>query len=417
MTNSWRKRTLALAGAVAAFAVVVAGCSDDDGDTSGDGVDLSVLGEADAASGDPVEIMFNTPGNKSSAYTNETEVAEATVKYINENLGGINGRPIKLTMCFDELQAANARECANKAVGSKAVAVLSGTPSNPDTIAAVTSPAGLPYFMVNGGGKESLTAPNSYVVTNTVGGIVGLPAELAKERGYQKAAILVIDAPLATQPITGMGKLVFGNAGVELEVVTVPPGTADMTPQVQAVIDSGAKLVQVLGDIPFCTGAFKAMTTLNADIDKVAISNCVSSESAAQIPGGYEGITIRTTEDTNPDSADRKLFNAVLQKYGADGKEDGATAFRSLVAFQRSLSGMSGDITRESIVKRLNAQPEPVESPLAAGLTFQCGTKPMAVTPNVCSGGIIAGTSDKDGNVSDVKTYDVAPLFKMPAAG
>lgn len=415
MTMALRRWHMLPALAVA-LTLTVAGCSDDGGADSADtGADVSLLGEANAATGTPVEIAFPTTGASAAAYTHETEVAEATVKYINEYLGGINGHPITLTICEDGLQAAKARECANKAVGSKAVAVVGGTPSSPDMIAGVTSPAGVPFFTTNGGSDKSMTLPNTYVLSNTPGGLVGLPAAMTKEAGAKKAALITIDAPIATGAIKALGPLAFGNAGVQMDLVAVPPGTADMTPQVQAALDGGAGFFQVLGDESFCVAAFRAMRTLGADQPILTVNNCATKKVADQVPGGLEGIKVQIGDDLSPDAADTKLFKAVLSKYGAAGKEDGASAFRSLVAFQRALSGMQGDVTRESIAARLNAQPEPAEIPISAGLKFQCGSKPVVVAPNICTGGVLVGTADKDGNFSGIKPYEVAKLLAPPS--
>ncbi|QHN34045.1 ABC transporter substrate-binding protein [Gordonia pseudamarae] len=415
MTRSVR-RWQALPAAAVALTMVMAGCSDADDDSSGDtAADLSLLGEVNAATGAPIEIAFPTTGASAAAYTHETEVANATVKYINEYLGGINGHPITLTVCEDALQAAKARECANKAVGSKDVAVVGGTPSSPDTTAAVTSPAGLAFFTTNGGSDKSMTLPNTYVLSNTPGGLVGLPAAMTKEAGAKKAALITIDAPIATGSIKALGPLAFGNAGVEMDLVAVPPGTADMTPQIQAALDGGAGFFQVLGDESFCVAAFRAMRTLGADQPVLTVNNCATTKVAEQVPGGLEGIKVQIGDDLSPDAADTKLFKAVLSKYGAEGKEDGASAFRSLVAFQRALSGMQGDVTRKSIIDRLNAQPEPAEIPISAGLKFQCGSKPVVVAPNICTGGVLVGTAGKDGTFSDIKPYEVAELLTPPS--
>lgn len=406
---------MAFACMAAATTLVVAGCSGSDDDSAGGGADTSLLGEPKAAAGDPIEIVLNTTGDKAPSYTHETEVANATVSYINEYLGGISGRPIELTICTDNLQPAQARECANKAVGSKAVAVVGGSPSNPDSVTAVTSPAGMPFFVAIGGGQATLQQPNTYALSNSVGGLLGQPAYIAKDKGVKKVAVLVIDAPIATVPFKALGGIVKTNTGVELSVVPVPPGTADMTPQVQAAVDSGAGQIHLVGDENFCTPAFKAIRTLGVDLPITALSNCVSADGAKQVPGGYPAADVLVTADRNPDSDDFKLFKAVLSKYGVGADEqDGVTAYWSILSLQRALDGMQGDISRKTIIERLNNQPEEVPIPMMVGKKFRCGSKPMAVTPNVCSSEILTAPMDKDGNTGEVTSIDVAPYFKMP---
>lgn len=419
MKASWRGRWAALPCAAIAVALVAAGCSSDDGDSSaaGDPPDVSVLGEPKPASGAPVKVVFQTSGDKSAAYTQEKTVAEAAVSYINDYLGGVNGRPIELTVCEDQIQVSLARECANKAVASDAVAVVAGDPSNPDAITSVTSPAGMPFLVGAGGGEQTLGMPGTYVLANTLAGLVGVPAYYAKEDGIEKVAILAMDAPIATGPIKMIGPMAFGNAGVEMDLIAVPIGTADMTPQIQAALNNGDGLFHLLGNDSFCAAALKAMRTLNVDAPVTAVSQCIGdAEVASQIPGGYEGIKVSVSRSLDPDADETKIFNAVLSKYGAEGAEDGASAYISLVAFQRALEGMTGDIDRGSVAARLAAMPEPALIPLKAGATFQCGTKPIAIAPNICTDDSLVGTAEEDGSVVDIEAIDVAALFRPPAA-
>jgi branched-chain amino acid transport system substrate-binding protein len=415
VTVTWRKRAMALACTAAATTLVIAGCSGSDDDSDDGAADTAVLGEAKAASGDPIELVLNTTGDKAPAYTHETEVANATVSYINDYLGGISGRPVKLTICYDDIQAAKARECANKAVGSPAVAVLGGSPSNPDSVTAVTSPAAMPYFIAVGGGQTTLLQPNSYALSNSVGGLLGQPVYIAKEKGVSKVAVLVIDAPIATTPFTSLGGIVKANSGVELEVVAVPPGTADMTPFVQSAVKSGAGQIHLVGDEAFCTPIFKAIASLGVDLPITALSNCVSEDGAEQVPGGYPEADVLVTANRDPESEDYKVFQAVLDKYGVDDdKEDGVTAYWAILSLQRALDGMTGEISRETIIDRLNTMSEPVVIPMMNGKTFQCGTKPMPITPNVCSGGILSAALKSDGDIGEVNSLDVASYFTMP---
>jgi branched-chain amino acid transport system substrate-binding protein len=45
--------------------------------------------------------------------TDEIKAAQAVVKYANQYLGGIGGRPIELTTCEEKGVPATAQDCAN----------------------------------------------------------------------------------------------------------------------------------------------------------------------------------------------------------------------------------------------------------------------------------------------------------------
>ena len=86
------------------------------------------------AEGDPIIIGFQNPqGDPAGSFPEYTDVAEAAVKYINEELGGLGGnpskgkagRPIKLETCFMAINPADSQKCANELAGKKPFVVLS----------------------------------------------------------------------------------------------------------------------------------------------------------------------------------------------------------------------------------------------------------------------------------------------------
>jgi len=414
-----RKRWAAVPCAVAVVALVATGCSSDDSSSSDSTtVDQSVLGELNEATGEPIPIAFAWTGASAATHVEELKSANAAVGYINDHLGGINGRPIELVeVCEDQIQVAAARECANKFVQSDAVVAVTGEFANADAVASITSPSGMPYLSVSGGGQQVLSLPNTFVLGNPLAPIVGTPAAYAKENGYKKVAILAIDAPNAVQPIQFLGPMAFGNAGVEMDLVTIPPGTADATPQVQAALSNDPDMFHILGDVPFCTAVLKAMRTLNTDQATMLITQCIGGEDvASQIPGGYADMPVGVSRDLSPTQNEYQIFAATLDKYNGQGAQTAGSPWVGLVSLQRALNGMEGEINRETIATRLATMPEPQLVPLAAGLTFQCGTKPIPVTPNVCTKDGLIGVAQEDGTVVDIKPIDVSGLFTRKAS-
>lgn len=416
MSYSTRRRWAALPCAALAVALLASGCSGDDSKPSARVADKSVLGPENKATGAPLGIAFITTGPKAPVYTEELEVAKATVSYINNYLGGVNGRPIDLITCEDEIQVSLARDCANKFVQSDAVAVVSGETSNADTVASITSPLAMPY-MTAAGGQQALTLPNTYVLGNSLGALAGVPAAYAKQKGYKNVAIMTVDSPTAVDPLKQLGPFAFGNAGAKVDVVPVPLGTADMTPQVQAALEKKPDMFHLLGDVSFCASALKAMRTLNAGQPVMTVTQCVGdSETAAQIPGGYGDVMVIANAVLDPGAQETKIFDAVVAGSGAKNPDSASSAYRVILGLWSALNGMPGDITRASVAARLGAMPEPKPLPLAAGDTFQCGSKPIAVVPNICTSSALLGTAKEDGTLVDVKPIDTTAIFKMPGS-
>ncbi|HXT93061.1 MAG TPA: ABC transporter substrate-binding protein, partial [Trebonia sp.] len=63
-------------------------------------------------------------GPPSQTFPEATRAAEATVKYINSSLGGIQGHPVKLQECFIVTSEAQGTTCGQQMLNSKGVEVI-----------------------------------------------------------------------------------------------------------------------------------------------------------------------------------------------------------------------------------------------------------------------------------------------------
>lgn len=408
-----------LAAAVSAAALVAATLAGCGSGKSGAGAadEFSVLGPQRKASGEPIKIGLSSLGKSPQIdNTGEMEAARAAADYVNDYLGGVNGRPLEIIdVCQTKAQASLARECANKFAASDAVALLSGPEPNATAIVDVTSKAKLPFVNFN---PDTVTQPYSYVLPNTLAFLVGAPASYAKAHGLKKAAIVTFDVPSAVGPLRQAGALAFGNAGVKSEVVAVPLGTADQTPQIQAALKDDPDMFSIVGDPAFCTGTLKALRTLNVQKPIMVVGQCIGDSTlASQIPGGYSGLLVSTETSTDPAQQETKIFDAVIDKYTSSKLTTGTapTGYQVVLGFARALSGMTGPITRATVAKYLSAMPTPQPMPLGAGTTFRCGSEPVAIAPNICSSQGMVGVAGKDGSLTDVKPVDVTDLLQVPA--
>ena len=135
--------------------------------------------------------------------------------------------------------------------------------------APIITGAGIPYVTSSGNSAEELTAPNAFAITGGYPGTLGAFAKHAQQEGVSKFVMVTIDVPSATQAAEALGGLVFGNAGVDYDVIAAPPGTPDLTPQLQSAVDSGADAIGVTGDVTFCTSFLQAYADARPRRDEV----------------------------------------------------------------------------------------------------------------------------------------------------
>ena len=263
------RRGLAYA-ALGSLLLAVAACGDDDGRSAAEGPQDSgsasassdLMGPEDQASGSPVRIGMVSDGSTPTLdNTDELRAAEATADYWNAHKGGVGGRPVEVVTCETGADPAGATDCANQLVEDEVVAV---TLSQSGVAASVWEPlraAGVPTFWLQAGGEVAADDQSSFTMYNPQLTLFGVPLSVAESVDADKIAFVVIDVPQATETLDADVERFAGAADLDYEIVTIPPGTADMTPQMQDVAASGADVVQVVGNDAFCIAAFNGLNT------------------------------------------------------------------------------------------------------------------------------------------------------------
>jgi len=374
------------------------------------------LGTPNKAAGTPVKIGLISDG-KSDAIDNTPELvtATATAKYVNEYLNGINGHPISLVTCETHQTPSGATDCATKMVEAKVAAVLNGVSGQGASIFKGLTGSNIPLIVYASIDQDTLLKPGAFVLTNGLASAIAGPAGVAREHGVKRAGVIVTDVPAATGPVKAIGGVFYKNAGVQLDIVSVPPGTADMTPQIQSELANKPGQLAIIGDAAFCTSALKATKTLGFTGGAVLIPQCIDEKSSASIPGGYKGMTVLTSDTTDPSDKDYQTYEAVLATYAKGTLKGGVTGggFAVVLAFQRVMQGVTADITAATVTDTFSHMSKAVPLPLGAGITFQCGTKPVAITPNICASSILTAELDEHGQGHNFKTLDTADITKL----
>ena len=427
MQHSPRSRHVALAVVLAA-ATVVAACSSNKSSSSTATAQTSAasgaastaeLGTPNAATGAPLKVGYMTDG-KSASIDNSSEVpaAQAAAKYVNAYLGGIDGHPLTLDVCDDKETPSGATDCGNQFASDKVTAVLNNVSGEDVPLFKVLQTVGIPYIVYQSADQSVLSATSgAYVFTNPLVFAFAGPALVAQQAHVTRAAVIVIDVPSALTPAKALDPIFYKNAGVAVDVIPIPPGTPDLSPQVEAELAKHPGQFQVFGDATLCTAALKAIKASGFTGSIVLISQCIDATSALGIPGGYAGMTVLTDATNAPSDPDNKLYIAAMKAYApstppfVNGTTQGG--FAVVLGFARAMMGSTGDFSAAGINATLKSMsPQPL--PFGAGLTFQCNGKQVSITPSVCSTGALKATLDKSGNpVGTFTTIDASSILKL----
>jgi branched-chain amino acid transport system substrate-binding protein len=418
-----RRRVLAVAalsvlllGACGGDDTEDAGASDDEEEaTSGDEA-TDLLGPEDPASGEPVRIgMVSDGATASFDNTDELRASQAAAEYWNTHKGGIDGRPIEIVTCETGADPAKGTDCANQMVEEEVVAVALSQSAVADSVWEPLNAAGVPTMFLQTSTEGLLDDPEtSFTMMNPLSTLFGVPLALAESEGTDKVAFVNIDVPQAlTSFESGDAQAIFDNAGLSYELVKIPPGTADMTSQMQEVAASDAGAVFIVGNDSFCISAIQGLNAVGYDGAISGVSQCITDATREAIPPeqleGISVLSVMALGDTEDPAY--QLYQAVMGTYGQDIEDvdnnvamGGYTVTASLAT---AMAGVSGDITPESVAEAIKTMDE-ADYPGGAGLTFQCGGTVFPSQPAVCTNQSLRATLDAEGNLASFEPFDAS---------
>jgi len=416
------RRLMALT-ALGVLLVAITACGGDDDDSGGgadkdDKADTSLLGPKDEAKGEPVKLgMVSDGATDAFDNTDELRAAKATAEYFNKHKGGIGGRPIEVVTCETGGEPGGATECANQLVEKDVAAVALSQSAVATSVWEPLHAAGVPTMWFQTSGQDIiLDQKDSFVLVNPLTTLFGLPISVAEEENAKKVAFVVIDVPEARQALDTLAPTIFEKAGVEFDVIPIAPGTADMTAQMQEVVDSGAEVVHITGNDAFCIAAFNGLSSVGYEGSIAVVSQCITDATRDAVPADVlEGTFITATVALKADKDPTwELYKAVMAAYGKDVTDvDNNTAmgaYTSMAALATSLQGISGDITPESVTAAIKSMPE-AELPGGGGVKFKCGGSASAMLPAVCTNEWLQTTLDDKGEPSTYKAVDSTDIL------
>jgi branched-chain amino acid transport system substrate-binding protein len=424
--RSWRFIALAISGALA---LTLAACGgDDDGAdgseeeeeaTTGDEA-TDLLGPEDAATGEPIRVgMVGDGATQAFDNTDELLAAQAAAEYWNTHRGGVAGRPLEVVTCETGNDPGGAADCANQMVENEVVAVALSQSGQADAVWEPLHAAGIPtlWFQTS---TEGLLADTetSFTMVNPLATLFGVPIAAAEDEGTDTIAFVNIDVPQALASFeSGAAEAVLGNAGLTYELIPVPVGTADMTSQMQQVVESGAGVVQIIGNDAFCIAALQGLNAVGYDGQVTSISQCITDVTREAVPGEQlEGISITATMAVGAtDDPAYQLYQAVMGEYGTDVADvDNALAmggYTTMSSLAAALQGIPADDVTPATAAEAIKTMEEADYAGADGLTFQCGGTAFPAQPAVCSNNSLRATLDAEGLPASYEPVDSTEIL------
>ncbi len=326
------------------------------------------------ATGDPVVLGFQNPeGDPAGTFPEYSIAAEAAVKYINEELGGIGadykagkpGRPIKLEVCKMAITPADSQKCANELAAKKPFAVVSSLNFFGNHF-AIYKAANIPVIVGTPITALDFTSPGVFAIGGA-GGCLGVHTGLVdfvtNTLGKKRIGVPWADTPpgvfcyhdlekkplevLAGKTLKGGDIKAEGNslkgsiAGLEHIGVPIKPGQADVTPQATQVLDFKPDGIILSAQGADCWTYVNSMSKLGwkaTETPLVLSTACLDIAKMKEIGDTTKGIyfvggvAIQSPDALSGQIKDEALtFQAKMKQYASDpaaaGKGFGGAGF------------------------------------------------------------------------------------------
>jgi len=368
--------------------------ADTTGDTSG-GDDVAgkvtdflayVGGPGGEATGEPIKVGYiNQDGGAIVVSATHDDGVDIAVKYINEEAGGIGGRPIEIVQCFIANAEEEGQQCGQQfANDDEIVAVLTGptvTGTQSFYAALAESKPVISGVSVN---PVDTRQPNAAVLNGGAMYILAPFATFAKDVLGVESAALVYSEETQSDAAAGQASA-FEALGIPIKVQGYPSNTADLTQPLLAVDAQNADIVMPVMAAPECVKFAEAQRALGIPDDKVLASPvCLSPatiEGLGDFPQWYYAITSSLGTDTNDPSV--PPYQEILISQGQDQYIPDPwvlVGFAQALTLAQWMNELGADnVTPDGILEQMKA----FTGPLVLGSPeLQCGKYDEA--PGVC---------------------------------
>ena len=405
------RSTIRLAAVLIAATLAIAACGDDSQDATAGADAVPPASDTTApagppVSGEPVVIGFvNSEGGAFSVPEMRvgSEVAESVV---NEQLGGIGGRPLEIVRCATDGSPESSIDCANQLVEEGVVAVHLGTDLGSDALVPVLDDAGIPIIGHVQLGIAGMFDENSFYLGSAALAYGAAALQFYSDLGAETITWFFPDVPTSrvftdtvlTPAATAMGieyKSVYYDAAspnFPVLAATAASETPDVSGALAATDGQCAELISALRGAGYqghilaasCVGLYDA-------VGDDAIG--VHTDSDHWNPGDIESAPAAKQEDL-------ELYAAAMRAADEEDLVEGnaVISFADTINIARILSTIEGAIDGSTVAAALRAT---TDFDAFAGPTITCDHTVIAGN-SACAASILFYEVQVDGSIRAV---------------
>ncbi|MFY9998350.1 MAG: ABC transporter substrate-binding protein [Trebonia sp.] len=338
----------------------------------------------------PVTVGFvNQQGGAQVIGQHATDGAEMAVKYINAQLGGVDGHPIQLDTCFITSAEEEGTGCAQKFLANKNVhvaamgAAVIGVQSFYNTLGgAIPVVGGVAALGIDGAQK------NTAVLFGDATSVLGPMGTYGKDVLHAKTAVILYPDTASATPGALATEAGLKAAGISVKMGPYPENTTDLTGVLASTGAASADMVIPAVAAPDCVNIQKALTQQGITDPKkiVAAPLCLNGQVAAALGGDFPKWTYLIASSLFGDTTDPGMieYMKLAQTYSTPANAPdpwNIVDFGQMMTIDKVLNQVGyANLTPAAILSAVKA----FKGPQALGAPqLECGYDPSA--PGVCN--------------------------------
>lgn len=380
MTRWACRRLVALLLAIAA---ATAACGTDDEDTARTG-----------PAGVPLRVgLINLEGSPGGSVKDLRLGVEAAVAYINAELDGVNGRPLRLETCITTSYPEVSAQCAQEMVDKEVAAVIGGVDVGSAASLPILTAAGIPYLGAAPLLPADFATPGAFMFSP--GGMANAATAAFAADTLQARRVAVLQADdlpggQITELFVKPALLAHGVQEQDITVVAEQPSAADLAPAVAAANRADPDAIIVLFPPPGCARVMQAASSLEVEAPMLFIGRCgdpaVLEAGGAGADGAYFATSILNVE-ANADDPDVRTYLEAVRDHGDDelnpGSLDAANGFATTMTVYERLTTITGRVDPTAVTAAFSSA---VDRPVFMGRSYTCdGKQAIAQWVSVCN--------------------------------
>jgi branched-chain amino acid transport system substrate-binding protein len=369
-----------LAAAAAGLSLALAACGSSGSGTpgsasgnsssSGSAATVSLPSGAPAdSSKSPITIGYINQESGTVSYPEGSNAFNAAIAYINNDLGGADGHPLKADICLVAATQADALACAQQMVNNPSVSVISvGVVEYGDAMVSAIEASGKPIvgFVPVDAAQDNAT--NAYSI---LGGAItnseGQTAVATQILHAKRVAYIYSENPGAAQ-LAEVAKAALTKAGVASTLFAIPGSTTDMSGTMNAINAAKPDAIMFTLEPTQLIELYQAYKASGSTIPLITSPYGLTGSNVLDNLGGVSGLNNTYLVSFGPValadgiSKDGDIMRAALRKYGEQFSPGGwaLLSFSEAMTVRDLIARAGGVATPATIETQIRAFKGPV---------------------------------------------------------